>query len=208
MRAAGMVAHAARTLPGAERLVAGVGAGWSEPEHRAFGLRLPRYDERVRSLEATLDALRALGQERRPRLLCGGSGDAVLDVASRKADAWNVAWDLPPDGFASLNARLDAVCEKAGRDPASLTRSVGLTVLVAEDERGLEGAVKRLRARAAFLRGVDHETLAAKIVYGTPEACAEKIAAYGTDEVVAALLLRDDPEMLDLFAERVIPILR
>jgi alkanesulfonate monooxygenase SsuD/methylene tetrahydromethanopterin reductase-like flavin-dependent oxidoreductase (luciferase family) len=151
--------------------------------------------------------LHALG-DRRPGLLCGGSGPAVLDVAARKADAWNVAWDVPPEGFRSLSAKLDAACERNGRDPRSLSRSVGLTVLVAEDERGLDDAVERLRARAPFLRDVERRTLAPTIVCGPPEACAERIAAYGADEVVAALLLRDDPEMLDLFAERVVPLLR
>ena len=209
MRAAGLVAHVARTASGPDprRLIAGVGAGWSEPEHRVFGLRLPPYGERVAALEATVDALRAIG-DRAPRVLCGGSGDAVLDVASRKADAWNVAWDLPPEGFRALGAKLDAACERAGRDPRSLSRSVGLTVLVAENERGLDRAVERLRTRAAFLRDVDRRTLATRIVCGTPEACAERIAAYGADEIVAALLLRDDPEMLELFGEQVSPLLR
>lgn len=209
MRAAGLVAHVARTASGREpgRLVVGVGAGWSEPEHRVFGLRLPPYGDRVAALEATVDALRAIG-DRRPRVLCGGSGDAVLDVASRRADAWNVAWDLPPEGFRALSAKLDAACDRNARDPRSLSRSAGLTVLVAENERGLDRAVERLRARAAFLRDIDRQTLTTRIVCGTPDVCAERIAAYGADEVVAALLLRDDLEMLDLFGERVAPLLR
>ncbi|MFY9587841.1 MAG: hypothetical protein WAT66_10345, partial [Actinomycetota bacterium] len=124
------------------------------------------------------------------------------------ADVWNVAWDLPPDGFAALNRRVDEACARAGRDPSMLARSVGLTVLVAEDERGLDRSLDRLRGRAAFLRDLERRELCSRIVCGTPEECAEKLRAYGADEIMAALLLRDDPDMLGLFAERVVPLLK
>ena len=203
MRAPSLVAHSARTIGG--RFIAGLGAGWYEAEHRAFGIGMPSYADRIARVEAVVDALGGL--ETRPRVLIGGSGERAIDLAARRADAWNVAWDLPPDAFAALNARVDDACERAGRDAATLTRSVGLTVLVAEDERGLDRSVDRLRARAAFLRDLDRRVLAERIVCGTPEVCAEKLAAYQADEIMAALLLRDDPEMLRLFAERVVPLL-
>ena len=209
LRAPGLVAHSFRSLsaiaPG--RIVAGLGAGWYEPEHRAFGMPLPSYAERLASLERTVDALAALGPER-PELLLGGTGARLIELAARAADAWNAAWDVPPEVFADLNQKLEAACERAGRDPRSMSRTVGLNVLVAADERGLDAAVERLRARAAFLSGVDYGSLAERIVAGTPERCAERIAAYGADEVVAALLLRDDPEMLELFATEVASRLR
>lgn len=206
MRTPALTGHMARTLAqsGPGRITAGVGTGWYEPEHRAFGVGLPGYGDRAARLERTLDALRSSGA----RTLCGGAGDAVIDVAARRADAWNVAWDVTPDGFSSLSHRVDAACERAGRDPRTLARTVGLTVAVAEDSRGLAAAVERLRARAVFLAGLDRGALCERIVCGTPEACAERIAAYAADEVIAALLLRDDPEMLDLYGERVAPLLR
>ena len=205
MRAPGFVAHAARSL--GPRFVAGLGAGWYEDEHRAFGVALPSYGERIARAEAIVDALDLLG-DARPRVLVGGSGARVLDLAARRADAWNVAWDVPPDVFATLNERLDDACARWGRDPGALARSAGLTVLVADDERGVIRSVETLRARAPFLRDIDSRDLCARIVCGTPDACAEKIAAYRADEIVAALLLRDDPEMLQLFGERVVPLLR
>ena len=207
MRSPDLVAHAARTLNVHRRFVAGLGAGWYEPEHRVFGLRLPDYGERIAGLAAQLDALHALGDQR-PRVLCGGSGQAVMELAARRADAWNVAWDVPVETFVELSSRVDDACAQAGRDPATLARSVGVTVLVAEDEGGLDRAVDRLRGRAAFLSSLDRRSLGQRIVCGTPEHCVERIAAYGADEVVAALLLRDDIEMLHLFGERVAPFLR
>jgi alkanesulfonate monooxygenase SsuD/methylene tetrahydromethanopterin reductase-like flavin-dependent oxidoreductase (luciferase family) len=202
MRAPALVAHAARTLGGG--LTLGLGGGWYEAEHRAFGVALPSYEERVARIAAVLDALGDV----RTRVLVGGTGERVLELAARRADVWNVAWDLPPDAFARLNRRLDEACARAGRDPERVARSVGVTVLVAEDERGLDRSVERLRGRAPFLRDLDRRALAEKIVCGTPEVCAERLAAYGADEIVAALLLRDDSEMLQLFAERVVPLLR
>ena len=206
MRSPGLVAHTVRRLaPG--RLVVGVGTGWYEPEHRAFGIALPGRGERIARVEATLEAVRALGRER-PSILVGGTGRRLLELAARHADAWNVSWDAPPDGFASLSRRLDEACDRAGRDPSSIRRSVGLTVLVGARDHDIDAAVERLRGRAAFLSAVDRDTIAGKIVAGTPQRCAERIASYQADEVVVALLLRDDPEMLDLFATEVVPLVR
>jgi alkanesulfonate monooxygenase SsuD/methylene tetrahydromethanopterin reductase-like flavin-dependent oxidoreductase (luciferase family) len=206
MRNPGSVAHSVRGLaPG--RLVVGVGTGWYEPEHRAFGIELPGYAERIARVEETVEALHALDRER-PSILVGGTGRRLVELAARHADVWNVSWDAPPDGFALLSRRLDEACDRAGRERSSIRRSVGLTVLVGARDRDIDAAVERLRRRAAFLSGVDRDSLAEKIVAGTPQRCAERIASYQADEVVVALLLRDDPEMLDLFATEVVPVVR
>lgn len=206
MRAPGLVAHTARPLaPG--RLTIGVGAGWYEPEHRAFGVERGTYAQRVARVETTLAALSALGRDR-PRILAGGTGARLLDVAARHADAWNLAWDAPPEVFAAASRRLDEACERAGRDPDTVARSIGVTVLVGRDDGAIAAAVERLRGRAAFLRSVDVATLAERIVVGTPERCVERLAAYAADELVVALLLRDDTEMLELFSTAVVPELK
>jgi alkanesulfonate monooxygenase SsuD/methylene tetrahydromethanopterin reductase-like flavin-dependent oxidoreductase (luciferase family) len=208
MRSPALVAHAARTLasvaPG--RATLGIGTGWYGPEHHAYGIPLPPFPERTRLVEASLVALRALGNGR-PALLVGGSSPSLLDVAARRADAWNLAWDPPVDAFGGVSERLDVACERAGRDPRTIARSVGVTVCVAPDRRGLSGAVERLRARAAYLSGVGLAALERSIIAGTPAQCAERMAAYGADEVVVTLLIRDDREMLELFAEEVVPLL-
>jgi alkanesulfonate monooxygenase SsuD/methylene tetrahydromethanopterin reductase-like flavin-dependent oxidoreductase (luciferase family) len=206
MRSPGLVAHSARGLaPG--RLVVGVGTGWYEPEHRAYGIALPGYGERITRVEATIDALRGLASDR-PSILLGGTGRRLIELAARHADVWNVSWDAPPEGFTLLSRRLDEACERAGREPPSIRRSVGLTVLVGANDRDIDASVERLRGRAAFLSAVDRDALAGRIVTGTPQLCAERIASYQADEVVVALLLRDDLEMLELFATEVVPVVR
>jgi alkanesulfonate monooxygenase SsuD/methylene tetrahydromethanopterin reductase-like flavin-dependent oxidoreductase (luciferase family) len=210
MRAPALVAHTFASLeqlaPG--RVVAGLGAGWYEPEHRAFGLRLPSYRQRVASLDIASRAIASLEPDRRPSVLVGGTGTPVVELAARIADAHNVAWDLAPDALDRLNSRLDRACERAGRDPSTLARTIGLTVAVGRDDRHIEDAITRLRSRASFLAGVDRDVLAERIIVGRPDECAERIAAYRADEVVVALLLRDDPEMLEVLATEVAPQVR
>jgi alkanesulfonate monooxygenase SsuD/methylene tetrahydromethanopterin reductase-like flavin-dependent oxidoreductase (luciferase family) len=209
MRAPALAAHTLGTLsrlaPG--RIVAGLGAGWYEAEHRAFGLKLPSYAGRIAKLDIAARAIVSL-PEPRPALLVGGAGPAVIELVARKGDVWNVAWDMPADAFAEINQKLDVACERAGRDPAAVARTVGVTVAVGTDERALDHAVERLRAKAPFLAGVERATLERRVIIGTPERCAERLSAYRADEVIVALLHRDDAGMLELFATEVARRLR
>lgn len=198
MRAPEMVAALARSCGEPQRLVAGVGTGWYEPEHRAYGIPLPPFGERVERLWATLRALGALPQ--RPAILAGGVSDAVLDCAAAGADVWNAAWDAPPGAYAALARRADAACDRAGRDPATLARSIGVTVAIGPTRADLEAAVERVRKRAPYLRGLSLAALEARIVAGPPERVAERLAEYraaGASEAVVTLLVRDDAEAAD-----------
>lgn len=204
MRTPAIVASFARTVASVAsgRLVVGVGAGWYEPEHRAFGVTLPPYRDRVELASATLRSLPGV------RRLVGGSGSRLLRLAANHGDEWNVSWDLPAERFESLSRRLDAECERAGREPSSLARSAGLTLAVGESTADIERAVERLRGRADFLSGVSVGALAEKIIVGSPEMCAERISAYRADEIILAPLLRDDAEMRSVIIERLAPLLR
>jgi probable F420-dependent oxidoreductase len=127
------------------RLVAGVGAGWNEPEFRAFGIP---FDARVsRFAEAFEIVRRLLGGERvtfhgrfhdvedavllprparRPPLMVGATGERMLALTLPHVDAWNTWYDQygnTPDGFARLNARVDEAVERAGRAPSEVGRS-------------------------------------------------------------------------------------
>jgi alkanesulfonate monooxygenase SsuD/methylene tetrahydromethanopterin reductase-like flavin-dependent oxidoreductase (luciferase family) len=68
-------------------------------------------------------------QERIP-LTVGGHGDEALDLAARHADRWNSygGRGLEPDEALARarerNERLTRLCERKGRDPATLTRSI------------------------------------------------------------------------------------
>jgi F420-dependent oxidoreductase-like protein len=124
----------------------GVGAGWVEREHEAYGFDFPSARERVDRFAEALEIWESLQREerttylgthyqlidapfepkpvQRPRLplLIGGSGPRMLRLAARHADAWNVV-GLPAD-VRAVNERMDDACAAVGRDPASLVRSV------------------------------------------------------------------------------------
>jgi probable F420-dependent oxidoreductase len=129
------------------RLILGVGAGWNEPEYRAFGLP---FDHRVGRFEEALQILRPLLREghvdfagryyhardceivpRGPRpdgppLMVGGEGPRMLMLTAEYADLWNTGYMGQPDTMAEPLARIEAACREVGRDPATL----GITALI------------------------------------------------------------------------------
>jgi F420-dependent oxidoreductase-like protein len=141
----------------------GVGAGWTEREHEAYGWPFPSARERVDHFAEALEIWDRLQQDerttyegqhyqtvdapfepkplQRPRmpLLIGGSGPRMLRLTARHADIWNAVGT--PDEGSALNQRLDAACAAEGRDPTSLVRTVS-------------PRINMLESTAAFVDGV------------------------------------------------------
>jgi alkanesulfonate monooxygenase SsuD/methylene tetrahydromethanopterin reductase-like flavin-dependent oxidoreductase (luciferase family) len=163
----GLIAKMAATVDEVSggRLVAAFGAGWNEDEFRAFGIpfdhRVARFAESfeiVRRLLAgervTLagrfwradDAVLLPPPARRPRLMVGSIGERVLEIVLPHVDAWNAWFDdygNTPEGFAALNARIDAVAERAGRSASDVARSACVLVVLdrAAGERRIEQGI-------------------------------------------------------------------
>lgn len=138
------------------RLILGLGAGWHQPEYDAFGYpfdhRVSRFEE---ALQIIVPLLRtghvdfagrfysARDCELRPRgprpegppLLIGGIGDRMLGLVARYADAWNQDRKNDVEEVRALNARVDAACVAAGRDPHTLERVIGIQVDVLNEQR-------------------------------------------------------------------------
>jgi alkanesulfonate monooxygenase SsuD/methylene tetrahydromethanopterin reductase-like flavin-dependent oxidoreductase (luciferase family) len=148
------------------RAILGLGAGWHEPEHLAFGYAMPSLGDRISRLDeagalartmldgrtATQDGrwIRADGarndpppiQTRMP-LLIGGSGEKrTLRIVARDADIWNGEGD--PATYDHKNAILDERCMDIGRDPAEIRRTVGVPPICIRDSR--DAAVSALAA--------------------------------------------------------------
>jgi F420-dependent oxidoreductase-like protein len=132
------------------RIELGVGTGWHEGEHRAFGIDLPPIPIRFDMLEEAFEVLHGLMTEEvfdftghhyhldgarfepkpvqspRPPFVIGGTGPRrTIPLAARWADQWNFPdYTNDPEFFASSLAILDEACEAIGRDRSEIEVSV------------------------------------------------------------------------------------
>jgi alkanesulfonate monooxygenase SsuD/methylene tetrahydromethanopterin reductase-like flavin-dependent oxidoreductase (luciferase family) len=173
------------------RLILGVGAGWHDPEFEAFGFptdhKVSRFEESlavitglIRDGRVDLDGTYVQARDAvlvppaRPGIpiLVAAKRPRMFELTARHADAWNMAWfGLPDERLATGRRELAEACERVGRDPSTLTITVGLEVRYPD-----------LGAGEAAVPG--------RAMEGGPEAIAEGLAAHavlGADHVIVAL---------------------
>lgn len=205
----------------------GLGAGWVEAEHVAYGFPFPPAAERVSLLEEQLQVITGLWTHQpfshsgkhyqlrdcgftprgRPTLIVGGSvtAERLPRLAARYADEFDVG-QATPEQCRAVRERLDRSCEALGRDPASLHLSAFLGVCVAETEADVERLVEHVCAH-----NPQYERLRRFIgtwVKGTPEQAAEQLRALEAAGVERVMLSVNAPEhvaMVALIGERVVP---
>jgi probable F420-dependent oxidoreductase len=162
------------------RLILGLGCGWHRPEFDAFGYpfdhRVSRFEEgleilapllrgervsfegryhRVDDLELLPPPIRAGG----PPILIAGKQPRMLGLVAKHANQWNSAWYGFPEDADVLRTRLDDLSralDDAGRDPATLTLTAGISAV-------FDGAKPNAPERA---------------IRGTPDRIAEALAGY------------------------------
>ena len=130
------------------RMDFGIGAGWNELEHEAYGIPLYAPAERIHRLGEACEVIRLLWtetlanfdgkyyqlkdarcepkpvQKPYPPFVIGGGGEQLtLRVVAQYADVWNFAGG-PVETFVHKNEVLDRHCETIGRDPATIERSI------------------------------------------------------------------------------------
>lgn len=144
------------------RAVLGLGAGWQENEHTAYGIPFYTVGERLRRLEEACRIIKGLLSDDRttfagryyqiteaplvPKpvqrplpLLVGGGGEKVtMRIAAQYADEWNV-WGTP-ETLRRKMAILDDHCRKLGRDPKTIKRSAQAVVYLSDDPAVVERA--------------------------------------------------------------------
>lgn len=128
------------------RFILGLGAGWHEPEYEMFGYpfdhRVSRFEEAIEIIQPLLargevdysgtysQARQAVNRPRGPRaegppIIVGTSGERMLRLTARYADAWNTVWHTEASQTVEQMAKLDRACAEVGRDPDSIVRTVG-----------------------------------------------------------------------------------
>jgi F420-dependent oxidoreductase-like protein len=213
----------------------GLGAGWHEREHAAFGFPFPPLGERMQVFEEQadvivgqwtteafsydgrhyrLDACDALPKPvQRPHLplIVGGSGrPRSVEVAVRLAQEYNVTFSTVEECRA-LRGRLDEACERHGRDPATLVLSAMTTVVV-----GASPADALRRAQLLVDRGLEEAGDGASLladngdtwVCGTVVQAGERLAelrAAGVERMMLQHLLHDDLEAVELIGSELGP---
>ena len=113
------------------RFILGLGAGWFERDYHEYGYAFGTAGDRLRNLERGLKIIKERWEQDPPQplnsgavpILIGGGGEKVtLRITAQYADLWNGFG--PPERFAAKNRILDEWCDKVGRDPGAIERTV------------------------------------------------------------------------------------
>jgi len=207
------------------RVELGLGAGWHEREHEAYGFPFADTKTRVDVLEEQLqivlgtwteasfsfsgahytlkdlDAQPRPVQSPRPPLIMGGSaGPRSATLAARYADEYNTPFATLQD-VATRKAAVTAACEAAGRDPLPFSVMTGF--VVGADEAELRDRAARLGERIGSTADALLNDPPEAWIFGTTERAAEQLAALrdaGVHRVMCQNLLHDDLDVLALIA--------
>jgi F420-dependent oxidoreductase-like protein len=207
------------------RVELGLGTGWFEEEHRAYGIPFPA--KRFALLEEQLELITGLwrtpvgdtysfdgahyrledspalpkpAQERVPVIVGGGGARRTPAIAARFATEFNIGFQ-PETVIAEKFDGVRAACVAIDRDPATLKLSVALPTLAGPDEGTLVRRARAIGADLAEFRGDtnitgDAETIARKV---------ERLQALGAQRVYFQLMDMRDLDQLDYLGAEVLP---
>jgi F420-dependent oxidoreductase-like protein len=210
------------------RVELGLGAGWYDAEHTAYGVPFPPLGERFERLTEQLEIVTGLwdaapgstysfsgkhyslvdspalpkpAQRPHPPVIVGGHGRVRTPrLAARFADEYNLPF---PDSVAKAARQFDRVreaCTAAGRDPASLRLSVALVLCCGRDDAEI--------ARRADAVGRQVDELREHGLTGTPQQVVDRIGEFadaGATRVYLQTLDLTDLAHLELVAAEVLP---
>ncbi|GAA4792089.1 LLM class F420-dependent oxidoreductase [Actinomycetospora chlora] len=213
------------------RIELGLGTGWYEAEHRAYGIPFPPVGERFSMLAEQLEILTGAWrtpvgvpythhgehyeftdspglpkplQTPHPPIIVGGNGPHRTPAL---AATYGTEFNMPFAGLDEIVAgqeRVDAACLDQGRDPKTLGRSTAQVLCTGRDEAEV--------ARRADAIGRDPAELRANGLAGTPAEVVDKLGTLaeraGLDRVYLQVLDLSDLDQIDLVAAEISPQVR
>ena len=216
------------------RFTCGVGAGWNEPEHVAYGVDFPAIKERFDRMDDAIRLMKTLWSggpvsyegefyslkeadclprppSGRPYFLIGGAGEKrTLRSVAEFADEWNFT-PLPFDQIAHKNEVLAKHCETLDRDPASIRHSQMTFGLIGPDDL-LKPIVQHLKTARGAGDMSDEAFLQASrdrgsIVGGSEEVVDQlgRLAELGVEEMMFQHFLFDDDSVPEYLATEIAP---
>ncbi|MBI2206125.1 MAG: TIGR03560 family F420-dependent LLM class oxidoreductase [Candidatus Rokubacteria bacterium] len=215
------------------RLILGIGSGWQENEHEAYGIPFYTMRERLERLDEACEVMRQLWTQKRstfkgrfyelsnapldpkpvqtphPELMIGGGGERItLRVVAKHATHWNV-WGGPAV-IAHKGKILDEHCAAVGRDPKSIRRSGNMALLITDKRSDCDALAESIARRMGRHAANAVDTCLA----GTPDQIRERLRqlrAAGADTVFFPTMFRPLPELvrdLDRFITDIAPEFR
>jgi alkanesulfonate monooxygenase SsuD/methylene tetrahydromethanopterin reductase-like flavin-dependent oxidoreductase (luciferase family) len=200
------------------RVELGLGTGWNQAEHEAYGFPFPAMGERMKMLAEQLELISsqwAAGpilpkplQQPRPTLIVGGrGGPRSIRLAARFADEYNTV-NKTADECAEIRSQLDAACAEQGRAPIPLSLMTGW--LAGENQAELIDRAEQLSEWTR--RGIDGESFLAELppssIAGTVEEGVEhlgELARAGVERVMLQHLLHRDLGAVEQIGRVVVP---
>jgi alkanesulfonate monooxygenase SsuD/methylene tetrahydromethanopterin reductase-like flavin-dependent oxidoreductase (luciferase family) len=208
------------------RLILGIGAGWNEPEYRAYDIPFPSVRERLDRLAEAVQVLKVMWRDSpatfhgryyrveeaycnprpdpAPPIMIGGAGEKrTLRITAEHAD-WHNMPSAPIEVVEHKLGVLRAHCDAVGRDPATLYKTGSINAVAVAPTR----AEARRMAEASPFYKPDAPSAAA---VGEPGDVAEQLRRYA-DLGMEHLIIRfaDFPKLDGAmrFVEQVLPLLR
>jgi F420-dependent oxidoreductase-like protein len=215
------------------RLLLGLGAGWQQNEHEAYGIPFYTMKERLERLDEACEVIRSLWTNKRsdfsgryyrlsdapldpkpvqtphPELMIGGGGERVtLRIVARHADHWNV-WG-GPQVLTRKGKILDEHCAAVGRDPRTITRSVNMALMITDRKDEIEQLARTIETRMGRHAADARDTCLA----GTPDQIRDRLQelrSAGCGVLFIPSLFRPLPDLrrdLDRFMAEIAPAFR
>ncbi len=211
------------------RLNLGIGAGWFQMEHDAFGIDFMTVPKRLQALDEALQIITGMFTQDRttvhgkhyrvtdaiglprpvqtphPPIMIGGTGEKVLlRIVAQHADMWNASG--PADFMAKKIAIIHRHADALGRDADRIEKTVMMPLCYRNKDR--EGFVQGL---IAAMRQTTPEEARGQIMIGEKQECLDTVKRYRRAGVTHFIFMTFAPYNVDemqAFAEEVIPAMR